>query len=164
MSQVSLKKFINILTKFTNSGRIDNIFIFVLLCMFLLVKVTGVYFINETKNHIDDLVWLYNQTKNSSLILFSGSYHIYRGDLSKINKRCKHNINKKNIDNIDIYPVRLIPYGLIYGTIVRTIMSPTDCDNYNQILQISDLNERIRMLKIKRVNIAVTPTEVLLLL
>lgn len=57
------KKIHYIITKVNNSGRIDNIFIFVLLCMFLLVKVTGVYFINEIKDHIDDLVWLYNQTK-----------------------------------------------------------------------------------------------------
>jgi hypothetical protein len=59
----NFKKIHYIISKVNNSGRIDNIFIFVLLCMFLLVKVIGIYFIHEIREHIDDLVWLYNQTK-----------------------------------------------------------------------------------------------------
>ena len=57
------KKIHFIINKVHNSGKIDNIFIFVLLSMLLIVKFTGLYFIHEIKLHIDDLVWLYNQTK-----------------------------------------------------------------------------------------------------
>ena len=62
-TQKQIKKIHFIINKVHNSGKIDNIFIFVLLSMLLLVKFTGLYFIHEIKLHIDDLVWLYNQTK-----------------------------------------------------------------------------------------------------
>ncbi len=75
-----------------------GVVIFVLLSMLLIVKFTGLYFIHEIKNHIDDLVWVYNQTKNSTLIL--ATYPFYKGKLPNKLTRCMHKISQKNIDKI----------------------------------------------------------------
>lgn len=53
-----------ILSKLYNNGKMDYIFIFILLCMLLLVKFMGIFLINEIRINIDMLVSIYNYLKN----------------------------------------------------------------------------------------------------
>lgn len=55
-----------------------------------------------------------------------------------------------------VYPLKLIPIGLVYGTIVRLFMK--HCDDYNSIIRERNvsLRRRTHLLRVRRVNIATT--------
>jgi len=58
------KKIHNIISKVNDtSGRIDSIFVLIFLFISLLIKFMGIYVTTEIRINIDDLVYLYNQTK-----------------------------------------------------------------------------------------------------
>ena len=62
--------------------------------MLLVLKLLGIYITTEIKINIDDLIYLYNKTKESSLIFFSGSYPLYREYMSNKYKQTKSSSNK----------------------------------------------------------------------
>jgi len=55
-----------------------------------------------------------------------------------------------NNHEILVYPLKLLPAGLVYGTIVRLFMK--HCDDYNSIIKERDLIFRTRLLRIRRIN------------
>ena len=59
-----------------------------------------------------------------------------------------------NNHEIILYPLKLVPAGLVYGTLVRSFMK--HCDDYHSIMKERDISHRLHLLRIRRVNIATT--------
>lgn len=59
-----------------------------------------------------------------------------------------------NNQELIVYPLKLIPMGLVYGTVVRLFMK--HCDDCNSIHQNKDIGMRTHLLRLRRVNIAIT--------
>ena len=55
---------------------------------------------------------------------------------------------------IILYPLKLVPVGLVYGTLVILFMK--HCDGYHSIIKVQDPLFRSHLLRIRRVNIAAT--------
>ena len=53
-----------------------------------------------------------------------------------------------------VYPLKLIPVGLVYGTIIRLFMKHCDDNSINS--RNYDLETRLHLLRVRRVNIALT--------
>lgn len=53
-----------------------------------------------------------------------------------------------------VYPLKLIPIGIVYGTIVRLFMK--HCDDYNSIKMEKNALLRAHFLRLRRINIATT--------
>jgi len=59
-----------------------------------------------------------------------------------------------NNQELIVYPLKLIPIGLVYGTIIRLFVK--HCDDYTSIQKETDILKRIHLLRVRRVNIATT--------